>query len=199
MHTTITEAHIRSVSIMDSLVIANARYAVDHLELDAEHTVDMQSDEAAEEPLPITDAEIKIATRAAISGVIGKLQAVVDGRFGTEAESSDPRFERLPVGEKIEVAREVQDAVDNWDCLADSVSILNCGPDVARGIIDQRELTLRAFIGDKGFVERDVRGHSGWICRFRGQRWQFISCRVALAMTDSEFALHIRDVNRHDR
>ena len=63
MHTTITEAHIRSVSIMDSLVIANARYAVDHLELDAEHTVDMQSDEAADEPLPITDAEIKIATR----------------------------------------------------------------------------------------------------------------------------------------
>lgn len=199
MHIQITEHHVRSVSVMDSLVIANARYAVDHLELDAEQTVDMQSDEAADEPLPITDAEIEIeiATREAIAGVIGKLQAVVDGRFGTEAESPDPKFDRVPVGEKIETgAGEIEDAVDGWDCLADSIGILNCGPDLSLRIIKHRERSLRDFLRGKGTVERKVVGHSGWDCSFLGSRMPFITCRVALAMNDAEFDQYIRDMIR---
>lgn len=97
MHTTITESHIRSVSVMDSFVTANARLTLDHLELDAEHSVDLQPDGDAEGAPPITNDDIRTATQEAISGVIGKLQAVVDGRFGGR-RLKDIRFEESAVG-----------------------------------------------------------------------------------------------------
>lgn len=94
MHTRITEAHIRSVAVMDSFVTASARCTVDHLELDAECSIDMRPNGMDDGTPEITDAEIEIATRQAVSGVIGKLQAVVAGRFAR----ADIKFEETAAG-----------------------------------------------------------------------------------------------------
>lgn len=104
MHTRITEAHIRSVAVMDSYVTASARYTVDYLELDAECSIDMRPDGMDDGTPEISDAEIEVATRQAISGVIGKLQSVVTGRFARSEirfeDSAAAKARSAAVGEK---------------------------------------------------------------------------------------------------
>lgn len=105
MKITIRDHHVTSVSVDDGSVSVRAEYRDGPYRLEADITI----------PLMIGcdvdyEAQIRDATRTAISGAVKKLQAVVDARCqSAEEDSESAKFERVPVGEKIEAGPEIVD------------------------------------------------------------------------------------------
>lgn len=97
MHTMITREHVTSVSVDDDSVTARAEYATESFCLDANSEVSLRWGADVD-----YKSERESAARNAVAGVIEKLQAIVDARFPIETASADPKFDRVPVGEKIE-------------------------------------------------------------------------------------------------
>jgi hypothetical protein len=174
---------------MDSYVTANARCVVDHLELDAECSIDMRPDGADEGTPDITDAEITVATREAIVGVIGKLQAVVNGRFAKVAikfeESAAGKARSAAVGERAAArplaACETTEGNPSqlWASRIHSTYQRLFGemrvsiPEHLR--IEAIETRLRKLVDGRASLERQLKGEPGW--KIRGQ---FLALETAL-------------------
>jgi hypothetical protein len=105
MHTTITREHVTSVSIDADSVTARAEYADENFCLDAQSEISLRWGYEVD-----YKAERESSAKNAVASVIEKLQAIVDARFpADEAAAAGTKFERVPVGEKVEASTAMAD------------------------------------------------------------------------------------------